>query len=574
MSMKPDPDSNRCIFGDDFEKIDSFGNTISVQRDDLEEKRRTDEDDSSEEEQFSSHPKSDWQPLPVVMETASTAVMDCAWIKKSSGEKDDLYTSLMSSQRDASHKETSYFSGSISQSGEKHHVQDFLSETHSSMLTSESEIKIETNAVLAQSNEKAYMDISRIKDPCSSQHPTEAWSTSSFIDPCQYMKVEKSPSPVEVDVEDSDEVLDSQTFPYVEEPSDDELSDYQPYRSPGTGSSTSPVKITLTELSPTSVSPTTVQHSPKESVLSLGLEGVPIVTLSEPEIESPESNTASTESDSPVNPNIYASGIESSSQDKAQKSPSSCTQDSSPIQVKSWSPKTALPSSMDSGAKFDDSDPSTTVLPPTTAPSSSPPLQYSILREEREAELDSALALESCGEESPKRLIYTSSKGGKKSPQPVKKPTPATKDLDLTHITSSQMVLSSSSPPKEKTEMIKNYPIQGLPELKLEHPEGQVHMRERRRSSQARRGSGKTSAPPDLFQGLTREKVQPCPYLKPDPNCLCEMKPTQRYAGSADLNPADIQPSCFNLQSITECELLQESQTAPPLMSSVSPRIL
>ncbi len=74
MSVKPEADSEGSWYGDDFEKIDRFGSTSAARRDDLGEKRqmRDWEDESSEEKQFSSHPESDQQPLPVVMETAST----------------------------------------------------------------------------------------------------------------------------------------------------------------------------------------------------------------------------------------------------------------------------------------------------------------------------------------------------------------------------------------------------------------------------------------------------------------------------------------------------------------------
>ncbi len=234
--------------------------------------------------------------------------------QKSTDDRDDLYTSLLSNQSYASHEDTSYFSGSMSRSGDKNtsSAEDLTSGSHF-QLTSDSGIKNpsadQTDSFhKIHDSEKAfdssynYMDISRKEDSCSSQRPLEDWRMSGLSEPTQYTKLEKSPSPVEVDVEDIDSaaILDSQTFPYVEEPSDEELSDYQPYRSPGSGSSASPVKITLTEMPPTSVSPTTVQHSPtvtvseKESILSLGLEGVPTVTLSEPEDESPESSTPPT----------------------------------------------------------------------------------------------------------------------------------------------------------------------------------------------------------------------------------------------------------------------------------------
>lgn len=74
MSVKPEAGSEGSWYVDDFEEIDRFGSTTTARRDDLGEERqmRDWEDESSEEKQFFSHPESDRQPLPVVMETAST----------------------------------------------------------------------------------------------------------------------------------------------------------------------------------------------------------------------------------------------------------------------------------------------------------------------------------------------------------------------------------------------------------------------------------------------------------------------------------------------------------------------
>ncbi|KAI2651899.1 Reticulon-1 [Labeo rohita] len=530
--------------------------------------------------------------------------------KKSTDDRDDLYTSLLSNQSYASHEDTSYFSGSLSRSGDKNtsSTEDFTSGSNF-LLTSDSDIKINPSADQSDSahkihdTEKAfdssynYMDISRKEDSCSSQRPLEDWRMSGLSEPIQYTKLEKSPSPVEVDMEDigSAAILDSQTFPYVEEPSDEELSDYQPYRSPGTGSSASPVKITLTEMpSDTSVSPTTVQHSPtvtvseKESILSLGLEGVPTVTLSEPEDESPESSTPPTEeSDSPLDPNVQAgeTKIMSSTQDKTQTSPISPSQptskqDSFPMEMKSSPPKPTLPPSPQdvdgSSAESGDSEielvseepspraPSTgymsfsespTTTSSTTVPSTVPALsstpafaqssamQYSILREEREAELDSELALESCGEESPKRLTLDFTKGLKESPQPVKKPTTptsATKEPIVTPTAPPLLAPAPTSAPKEKTSTVEEKPkpssttpSPSLPELKVEHPAGEVHQKERRRSSQARRGSERTTAPPVIFQGLTREKVGSTVTTSPSPPLLHPWLPSLSVSSSS-----------------------------------------
>ncbi|KAG1964242.1 reticulon-1b isoform X1 [Pimephales promelas] len=591
MSEKPETGSERSWYGDDFEEIGRFGSTTTARRDDLGEGRqmRDWEDESSEEKQFSSHPESDRQPLPVVMETSSTDKSDSNFQKKSTDDGDDLYTFLLSNQSYGSHEDPSYFSGSTGRSGDKHtsRTDDFISGSHSLTLTSVSSIEIKSSADPTDSSHKIhdsekafhssynYMDISHKEVSCSSQRSLEDWRMSGLSEPTQYTKLEKSPSPVEVDVEDigSAEVLDSQTFPYVEEPSDEELSDYQPYRSPGTGSSASPVKITLTETPPTSVSPTTVQHSPtftvseKESILSLGLEGVPTVTLSEAEDESPESSTPPTEdSDSPSEPNILAgeTKIMSSFQDKTQTSSTSPSQpaskqDGSSIELKTSPPKPSMPlssqdvdgSSAESGnseiemvseepspqapssgymsfSKSPSTAPSTTATVPVPSSTSvfapNPTMQYSILREEREAELDSELALESCGEESPKKWTHNSTKGFKESPQLVKKPatlTNPTKEPIMTPTTPTPTVPAPTSASKEKASTMEEKPkpssttpSPSLPELKVEHPAGEVHQKERRRSSQGRRGSGRMTVPPVVFQGLSREKAMELLYWR------------------------------------------------------------
>lgn len=80
MSVKSEAGSAEGWCEDYPEETDRFGST-TARRDDLGDQRhlRDVEDVSSEEKQFFSHPESDRQPLPVVMETASTgnAVIPC-----------------------------------------------------------------------------------------------------------------------------------------------------------------------------------------------------------------------------------------------------------------------------------------------------------------------------------------------------------------------------------------------------------------------------------------------------------------------------------------------------------------
>lgn len=236
--------------------------------------------------------------------------MDTDLLKKSVGGMDDPYTSLLSSQNYSFQHDTSYFSGDRGREQKQQAGTDGLSaglESQSAMFSSDSGIEMTPSAELGYGSHKlrgsdkpsdstySYMDISSREEP---QRPLEDWGIRNVSDsvPLPSLRgeryLEKSPSPVEVETLGPTVTLDCQTLPYVEEPSDDELSDYQPYRSPGAEGNASPIKITLTEMPPTDTQfnpPVTV--SEKESILSLGLQGVPIVTLSEPEDESPGSST-------------------------------------------------------------------------------------------------------------------------------------------------------------------------------------------------------------------------------------------------------------------------------------------
>lgn len=244
--------------------------------------------------------------------SSATDKSDADFLKKSIIDVGDPYTSLLSGY--SSQMDTSYFSGDISGGEQKQHagIDDLISglDCQSAMFSSDSGIEMTPSAELGYKTDKTpdstynYMDIRSREDAHSQQQPLEDWGirAASESAPLSSLRgghyLEKSPSPVEVEtLGPSAGALDSHTFPYVEEPSDDELSDYQPDRSPSAEGSVSPVKITLTETTPLSDSPVIIQRaspvavSEKESILSLGLQGVPTVTLSEPEDESPGSST-------------------------------------------------------------------------------------------------------------------------------------------------------------------------------------------------------------------------------------------------------------------------------------------
>uniref|UniRef100_A0A8C1QPM7 Reticulon n=1 Tax=Cyprinus carpio TaxID=7962 RepID=A0A8C1QPM7_CYPCA len=295
-------------------------------------------------------------------------------------------------------------------------------------------------------------------------------------------------------------------FPYVEDPSDEEMADYRSYHRMETPQSASPVKIMVTtESQPVKVSPQEGM-SEKESMLGFGQQSLPTVTLSEPEDDSAASSANHS-------PNHSPTGRESPSdvlfQPAGMKSVSS-TQDSSgisshpilpePEDIKS-SAKPSSPWAQDLQGSGDESGDSeieqvteesdspiydlTSKTPPAKGgfsqasnpfeqtsyssatdkasnpfdkpqtnkvsasnpfelsggikgglgQSSNPPL-YSLLREEREAELDSDLLIESASEESPKREQEYS------TPKPPEISSPLT-----TGVTSSKPITTSCTTP-------------------------------------------------------------------------------------------------------------------------------
>ncbi|XP_028645181.1 reticulon-1 isoform X1 [Grammomys surdaster] len=248
------------------------------------------------------------------------------------------------------------------------------------------------------------------------------------------VRAPNQPAPVEGKLI-KDHLFEESTFaPYV-----DELSDEQHRMS----LVTAPVKITLTEIEPP-VMTATHETIPEKQDLCLkpSPDTVPTVTVSEPEDDSPGSVTPPSSGTEPSAAESQGKG--SVSEDeliaaiKEAKGLSYETTDSPrPVgqvadrpKAKARSGLPTIPSPLDqeaSSAESGDSeielvseDPmaSEDALPsgyvsfghvsgPPPSPAS-PSIQYSILREEREAELDSELIIESCdassaSEESPKR---------------------------------------------------------------------------------------------------------------------------------------------------------------------------
>ncbi|XP_040917180.1 reticulon-1a isoform X1 [Toxotes jaculatrix] len=432
-------------FGDDYERNGLFGST-PTRFDELREefKPRGGEAADDLDQQF--HPLQDHgKRPPVAMETASTDDPMSSLFRKPMTDDGDVYTSLLSNQSFTSGPEASYLSEDLKTSKPSSGfsaLDDYSSNTYSfSSSTKMSSDLVDDTPKSLLGSEKTesynYMDISH-GDERQDQHPGALHSlmdTSSTSHDLLGSYIEKNPGRDEEDEEEEEEeenlgpALGSHSFPYVEEPSDEELSDYRSYQNlGGTPQTASPVKITLTESQPPATKAEPPQHHPpvtvseRENVLSVGLQGVPTVTLSEPEDDSPAStpNASPTKKDFPSHDMFKSDTVKPVASTSSQGTKagsrdhdgSSAESGDSEIELVSEEPPKASSNIFtqppkSTGAFSQPNNPFDN--PPVAkgglglAGNHAPPTAYSILREEREAELDSDLFIESASEESPKR---------------------------------------------------------------------------------------------------------------------------------------------------------------------------
>ncbi|XP_035529738.1 reticulon-1a isoform X1 [Morone saxatilis] len=446
-------------FGDDYERNGLFGNTptrFGELRDDF--KPRGGEVSGDQDQQF--HPSQDDRKRPpVAMETASTDDTMSGLFRKPMNDDGDVYTSLLSNQSFTSGREASYLSDDLKPSkpsSASSALDQFSSDTYSfssnTKMTSDLADDMPKSLFSSDKTESYnYMDISHgderhdqrqgalhsLVDTGSSGHD----SLGSYID--------KSPGRDEDDEEEDENLgsaLGSHSFPYVEEPSDEELTDYRSYRNlGGTPQTASPVKITLTESQPPPAKTEPQQQAPpvsvseRENVLSVGLQGVPTVTLSEPEDDSPAStpNASPTQKEFPSHDMFKADAVKpaaskstpSTQAGSREHDGSSAESGDSEIELVSEEPPKASsnPFAQPPKSKGTFSQPNNPFDNPPVAKGGfglagnhAPPTAYSILREEREAELDSDLFIESASEESPKREQgFSSPKPGASPPSPL-----------------------------------------------------------------------------------------------------------------------------------------------------------
>ncbi|KAK6307304.1 hypothetical protein J4Q44_G00224520 [Coregonus suidteri] len=505
MSSKPGDEqgSEGKGFGDDCERNGLFG-SIPPQFDEIREdlKPKSREETSDLDQQFHTF-EDDGKRPPVAMETASTGDAMSDLFRKPMSDDGKLYTSLLSNQSYPSVQDASYQSDDLKRSSDLSSQDTFDSygifgSPHTKMTTDL--VDEMPKSLLGSSELKTeaynYMDISHGDDVHNVRCPQPA-PLHSLVDTGlsgldslgDYM--DKSPAGHEEEEEEEEEnlgpALDSHSFPYVEEPSEDEeLSDYHSYRNLGTPQTASPVKIILTESHPPAAAkPILPQANVSDNILSLGLQGVPTVTLSEPEDDSPNSspNASPTEKESPSQDLFKAvpgSKPTPGSTKAREQDGSSAESGDSEIELVSEEPPLRSPPSTKSSNNPFEQPPSSkggfrqAGNPFDNPPSTKGPTSYSILREEREAELDSELFIESANEESPKRE-GSGTKQGVNTPSPLiltaaSPARPAPEVVPAEPVTSS-MIKSSNDRHKSPIKMEEDCPTKPKPPTATVPPE-------------------------------------------------------------------------------------------------------
>ncbi|MEQ2187836.1 hypothetical protein GOODEAATRI_008681 [Goodea atripinnis] len=354
--------------------------------------------------------------------------------RKSMNDEGDVYTSLLSNQ-----SFTAYLSDDLKPSNHSagsSPLDDFTSDTYSFTSNTKTASTLSDNIPKSllgsdKTDSYNYMDISHGEEHCGSRGSADHDLLGSYMD--------QNPGRDE-DEENLGPALGSHSFPYVEDPSDEELNDYRSYRNlGGTPQTASPVKITLTGSQPSKAEPQLlpppVGVSERENVLSVGLQGVPTVESRKPPAsrsnQGPKPSSRDHEGSSAESGD---SEIELVSEELPKASSHSFTEE----------PKNKVTFSQPNNP-FDNTPVTKAGFGLAGSPAS--PTAYSILREEREAELDSDLIIESASEESPKREQGI---GGPKQGAPLPSP-----------------LVSSTSPPCSAPKAV---PVQPLIAEKAKNP--------------------------------------------------------------------------------------------------------
>lgn len=512
-------------FGDDYERNGPFGNTPARLGDLHEDRKPRGDEPSGERDQQSHSLQDDGKRPPVAMETASTDDLMSGLFRTPMNDDRDVYTSLMSNQSFTSGQEASYLSDDLKPSkpsSGSSALDPFSSDPYSfsSSTKMTSDLADDMPRPLFGSDKTEsynYMDISH-GDERQDQHSLVDTGSTGHDSLGSYMERNHRGD----DEEEEGSALGSHSFPYVEEPSDEELSDYRSYRNlGGTPQTASPVKITLTESHPQTAQTALQQLAPpisvseRENVLSVGLQGVPTVTLSEPEDDSPAStpNASPTQKEFPPHDMFKASKRSPSTKaGRREHDGSSAESGDSEIELVSEEPPkaTSNPFVQPPKSKGTSSPPNNPFDNPPAAKGGFGPAgnhalttAYSILREEREAELDSDLFNESASEESPKREQgFSDPKQGVCPPSPLvpsavlprstAEAAPAEPPITETVKTPVKTEEDRSSKPKAPTAAVP-------PEVRCAHQE-EMH-------KPTNEGRGDLGKPAAFLQGFDKQKA-------------------------------------------------------------------
>lgn len=250
-----------------------------------------------------------------------------------------------------------------------------------------------------------------------------------------------------------------------------------------------------TQEKPPEVSSLVSQTAPKPPSPSLELKSTPTLPLYAQVTDASSGDSGDSE-------------IELVSEEPSPQAPSSA------YMTFSKSPSTPPPASATTQAPASVSAPAFNP-PPGLAPGPiSAAMQYSILREEREAELDSELALESCEEESPKRFpLDSTTKVSKVNSQPAEPPSPSATVTAAPPVNPApppaapvsdhapkEKMASEREDEKTKPSSKPSPPCPVVPEVKVEQPPEERQAERKHSSTEIRPAS------PAIFQGITREK--------------------------------------------------------------------
>ncbi|XP_018620404.2 reticulon-1-like [Scleropages formosus] len=356
------------------------------------------------------------------------------------------------------------------------------------------------------------MDISNREDTFVEQYlPLENWGEGGVTDTESHL--EKKHVGI---VEPLHLMLASQTYLTHKHPASSvDKSDHQAYQALGTLHTTNPMCNTIRE-PPTPGNGSSPEYHPpiiseRESILSLGVMGIPTVSLSEYVDDNPDSPID--ESDSALDVDFQSTeGTTESAASRVTVSTPTLTASEDATSADSGDSKIKLVSPPDCKKPTNTTSISSVPAGATTSVQPTPPIQYSILREEREAELDSELVNESFDENPEKEHAALSPRGQKSKPWsaaassiPSSVISSSTVETTLTEPLSSN--IGSQFMNEKDTVEITSPTALANTGVRVEQPTVEDKVGKQRRGSQSRGFSVRRASMPIFLWGLEQQKA-------------------------------------------------------------------